>query len=47
VKNLDSDSILNAVLKKLGEKYEYIKSLRGGGFSRVYLEFKGTGRKRR
>jgi serine/threonine protein kinase len=37
VKNLDSESILKAVLNKLGEKYEYIKSLRGGGFSRVYL----------
>jgi tRNA A-37 threonylcarbamoyl transferase component Bud32 len=37
VKNLDSDSILKAVLNKLGKKYEYINALRGGGFSRVYL----------
>jgi serine/threonine protein kinase len=37
VKNLDSDSILKAVLKKLGKKYEYKKSLGGGGYSNVYL----------
>lgn len=37
MKNLDSDSILKAVLNKLGKKYEYINALRGGGFSRVYL----------
>jgi serine/threonine protein kinase len=37
VKNLDRDSILKAVLNKLGKKYEYINALRGGGFSRVYL----------
>ncbi len=34
---MSDDIILNAVLKKLGKKYEYKKFLGGGGYSNVYL----------
>lgn len=34
--NID-EIIRDAILKRLGEKYEYIKTLRGGNFSHVYL----------
>jgi len=34
--NID-EIIRDAILNKLGEKYEYIKTLRGGNFSHVYL----------
>jgi len=34
---LNPDNLLNAILKKLGNEYEFVRPLGGGGFSNVYL----------
>ena len=34
---MNPDNLLNAILKKLGNEYEFVRPLGGGGFSNVYL----------